>query len=70
MMPSFLLRFLISANSQICREKLSTAIGHILATLHKNNIVHGDLTTSNILVHDDDVVRACRELQVGGKSYV
>jgi tRNA A-37 threonylcarbamoyl transferase component Bud32 len=55
------IHFFISANFQTCRKQLSAAIGHILATLHKNNIVHGDLTTSNILVREDEVVHACKE---------
>ena len=29
---------------------LSVEIGKTVSTLHKNNIIHGDLTTSNILV--------------------
>ena len=29
---------------------LATAIGQIIGTLHKNNLIHGDLTTSNMLV--------------------
>ena len=29
---------------------LSTEIGKILGRMHKNNVIHGDLTTSNMLV--------------------
>ena len=31
-------------------DKLSIEIGRILGKLHENDIVHGDLTTSNMLV--------------------
>jgi tRNA A-37 threonylcarbamoyl transferase component Bud32 len=31
-------------------EILSSEIGRILGKLHENDIVHGDLTTSNMLV--------------------
>lgn len=30
-------------------------IGECVATLHENNIVHGDLTTSNIILHNSDI---------------
>lgn len=42
-------------------NKLARALARILARLHSKNIIHGDLTTSNVLVrkpaqgHDDDV---------------
>jgi TP53 regulating kinase-like protein len=35
--------------SKILRQ-LAADIGQTVAQLHKNNIIHGDLTTSNILV--------------------
>lgn len=31
-------------------RSISSAIGKVLGRLHKNNIIHGDLTTSNILI--------------------
>lgn len=34
-------------------ERLATEIGNCIAKIHKNNIVHGDLTTSNLLVTTD-----------------
>jgi TP53 regulating kinase and related kinases len=34
--------------------KLSQEIGRIIAILHRNEIIHGDLTTSNILVQNSD----------------
>ena len=36
--------------------KLSRSIGIYTAKLHKNNIVHGDLTTSNFILHDSKLV--------------
>lgn len=30
-------------------------IGESIARLHNNNIIHGDLTTSNMILHDDEV---------------
>lgn len=41
--------FIFKANESLI-EKLSSNIGNILGKMHSNNIVHGDLTTSNILV--------------------
>lgn len=39
--------------------ELSKQIGTVLANLHANNVIHGDLTTSNILVEDEDNVKLC-----------
>ncbi|MGH9877675.1 MAG: KEOPS complex kinase/ATPase Bud32 [Nitrososphaerales archaeon] len=36
--------------------KLSRSMGIYTAKLHKNNIVHGDLTTSNFILHDSKLV--------------
>ncbi len=33
---------------KVCKE-----IGRLIGTLHSNNIVHGDLTTSNMIMHND-----------------
>lgn len=35
-------------------KKLSQEIGKILGRMHKNNVIHGDLTTSNILIEKDE----------------
>ncbi|MEM5828049.1 MAG: KEOPS complex kinase/ATPase Bud32 [Candidatus Aenigmatarchaeota archaeon] len=35
-------------------EFFSTELGKIIGLLHKNNIVHGDLTLSNLLVDDEN----------------
>ncbi|MFC1690868.1 KEOPS complex kinase/ATPase Bud32 [Nanoarchaeota archaeon] len=34
-------------------RKLSKEIGKLVAKLHDNDIVHGDLTTSNMILHED-----------------
>ncbi|MEK6894579.1 MAG: KEOPS complex kinase/ATPase Bud32 [Nanoarchaeota archaeon] len=36
-------------------KKVSEKIGKELAKLHDNNIIHGDLTTSNLLLKDEDI---------------
>ena len=33
-------------------KKVAKKIGEVIATLHANNIIHGDITTSNILIKD------------------
>ncbi len=35
---------------------LAAAVGHLVAKLHANNIIHGDLTTSNLLLDDNNRV--------------
>jgi len=40
------------SNLQIAQE-LAASIGGVLAKLHTNNIVHGDLTTSNMMLRDN-----------------
>ena len=40
-------------NSQII--KLSKTIGKMVGTMHKNGIMHGDLTTSNFLLYQNRV---------------
>ncbi len=37
------------------REKLCTKIGENIARLHNNDIIHGDITTSNILLKENQV---------------
>jgi TP53 regulating kinase-like protein len=37
------------------REKLSIKIGEMIAKLHKNDIIHGDLTTSNMILTDNNI---------------
>ena len=44
---------IISELDQNERQKMFRKIGHDIGRLHKNNIVHGDLTTSNILSRGD-----------------
>jgi len=42
--------FSLNKQKSICRK-----IGENTAKLHENNIIHGDLTTSNMILKDDDV---------------
>jgi len=37
------------------RKKVSEEIGKAVGLLHKNGIVHGDLTTSNMILKDDKI---------------
>jgi TP53 regulating kinase-like protein len=37
------------------RKKLCEHIGILIGRLHHNGIVHGDLTTSNMIINDDNV---------------
>jgi len=37
------------------RKKVATEIGKCVGLLHKNGIVHGDLTTSNMILKEDKV---------------
>lgn len=39
-------------------EKLGTEIGEVIGKMHANNIIHGDLTTSNMLINPVDENRA------------
>ena len=43
---------LLSENNQEALCKIAEKIGGIVAKLHDNGIIHGDLTTSNFLVQD------------------
>lgn len=38
------------------REKLCSNIGELIGRLHKNGIIHGDLTTSNMIISDEGKV--------------
>tara|TARA_Y100000034_G_scaffold136400_1_gene212626 strand:+ start:3903 stop:4514 length:612 start_codon:yes stop_codon:yes gene_type:complete len=37
------------------RDKICKKIGEQVALMHDNNIIHGDLTTSNMILNKDDV---------------
>lgn len=36
--------------------KLCTTVGKIIGTLHSNNIIHGDITTSNFIVSHNGII--------------
>lgn len=38
------------------RETLSRQIGTLIGRLHKNNMIHGDLTTSNMILTETDKI--------------
>lgn len=48
-------RDLLSEYSNEERQKLAEKIGENIAKLHNRGIVHGDLTTSNMIVVDDEL---------------
>ena len=37
-------------------ERLTYSLGENIAKMHENSIIHGDLTTSNILLHNKELV--------------
>jgi TP53 regulating kinase-like protein len=41
---------------EVIDEAISERIGELVGVLHKNRIIHGDLTTSNIIVGQDDIL--------------
>jgi len=46
------LRDVLEENLPLCKE-----VGKHLATLHNHNIIHGDLTTSNIIINEENTVQ-------------
>jgi len=44
------LRDVLSNNLEVMKE-----LGRVIGTLHASNIIHGDLTTSNMLLHKNEV---------------
>jgi TP53 regulating kinase-like protein len=41
---------------EVINEDISERIGEFVGILHKNGIIHGDLTTSNIIVGRDNII--------------
>jgi TP53 regulating kinase-like protein len=41
---------------EVIDEAISERIGELVGVLHKNRIIHGDLTTSNIIVGQDNII--------------
>jgi Kae1-associated kinase Bud32 len=56
---------LFSADSEE-QKKLCTDIGRCVGKLHKNDLIHGDLTTSNMILMDDRIYFI--DFSLGGKS--
>lgn len=47
-------QFLTNSGSE--NEKVMKIVGNVIAKMHKADVVHGDLTTSNIMITDIDTV--------------
>ncbi|MEM5814460.1 MAG: KEOPS complex kinase/ATPase Bud32 [Candidatus Aenigmatarchaeota archaeon] len=47
------LKELLNSTDEKSRKELAGLIGISVAKLHSHNIIHGDLTTSNMIRHDD-----------------
>ncbi len=45
-------RYLEKEVSETKRRQLFAQIGELIAKLHRNGIIHGDLTTSNLILHN------------------
>ena len=41
--------------NDVKRKKVAEDVGKLVGLLHKNGIVHGDLTTSNMILKDDKI---------------
>lgn len=50
----YIIKYLTDGKSPELMEKLATAIGIAVGKMHANNIIHGDLTTSNMLIKPKD----------------
>jgi len=49
------LKELLNETNDVQRAQLANQIGEAVGVLHKNEIVHGDLTTSNMILKDNKV---------------
>jgi Kae1-associated kinase Bud32 len=49
-LSEYLDEFSLDAQKEICKK-----IGEEIAKLHESNIIHGDLTTSNLILKDDEI---------------
>jgi Kae1-associated kinase Bud32 len=45
----------LNSYERIKQEEIMVAIGRQVAKLHENEIIHGDLTTSNIIIKEDRI---------------
>ena len=51
------------------RNDLCYRIGKEIGKLHKNDLIHGDLTTSNLILHDDDGRLYFIDFSLGEKNH-
>jgi len=45
--------FLLKSNDVNTIKKIARKLGKIIARLHENNLIHGDVTTSNVILKDN-----------------
>ncbi|CAN7947128.1 unnamed protein product [Ixodes hexagonus] len=57
-------------NNKKCLEFLMDKIGELIALLHKNDVIHGDLTTSNLLVQNRDAAKPAIYVIDFGLSFI
>lgn len=53
--PGKRLKELLNETNDEERKKIAEELGRSIAMLHSNKIVHGDLTTSNMIFHDNRI---------------
>lgn len=47
--------FLMKTEDKAKISKIAKELGKIIAILHQNNIIHGDITTSNVIIKDNEL---------------
>ena len=53
--PGSRVKDMFSAFSSVQQHQLCQTIGGCIARLHNNGVIHGDLTTSNMIIDDDQL---------------
>ena len=53
--PGKLVRDVLDSMLVTEQEKLMRELGRIMGFFHSNNVIHGDLTTSNVILHEGKV---------------
>ncbi|HLD33710.1 MAG TPA: KEOPS complex kinase/ATPase Bud32 [Candidatus Nanoarchaeia archaeon] len=54
LIPGIIVRTALSTLTKSQKEQLMKMIGKLIAQLHQNNLIHGDLTTSNMILNLKD----------------